>query len=66
MSIKDVRESAGITQTRLALISGVAREQINKYERGKIKPDLKTLLMIRDALGCTLDELVAEKGKDSA
>lgn len=65
MSIRQERTKAGLTQTSLARVSGVSREQINKYENGKRMPDLATLIRIRDALGCSLDELVKEENRDA-
>lgn len=62
MSIRAVRKRVGITQTALSHISGVAREQISKYESGKLNPDVSTLVRLRDAMGCTLDELVESDG----
>lgn len=65
MSLRGERERKGLTQTGLSKISGVAREQINRYENGKRLPDLSCLIRLRDALGCTLDDLVSEDEEGS-
>ena len=58
--IKEIRKSKGMTQAALSRVSGVAREQINRYENGKVIPDVFSLVKLRNALGCRLDDLVSD------
>jgi len=58
--IKEIRKSKGMTQAALSRVSGVAREQINRYENGKVIPDVCSLVKLRNALGCRLDDLVSD------
>ena len=64
MSIRSMRIKAGLSQNKLAMASGVAREQINRYENRRNIPDVQSLMRIRDALGCTLDDLVADDDEE--
>ena len=41
--IRDARARAGMTQSRLAELSGVAQPKLSAYERGTIEPKLETL-----------------------
>ena len=50
--VKEIRESAGITQEDLAMKSGVSRTIISGLESGTIKEtSTRTLRKIADALG---------------
>lgn len=57
--IKEVRESKGLTQRGLSRLSGVPREQICRYERGKVTPDVGTLTKLAAALDCSMNDLVS-------
>lgn len=58
VNLRRVRKRAGITQTRLALLTEVDRTQINKLEAGKRMPRLDTLVKLTSALDCRADELI--------
>lgn len=60
LRIKEIRKAKSMTQDALSRVSGVRREQINRYENGKKVPDLCTLVKLKDALGCSLDDLVSD------
>jgi len=51
------REYRGLSQTRLALKSGVNRVQIINIESGERNGSVATLRKLADALGVDLDEL---------
>lgn len=56
--VKEIRESAGITQEDLAMKSGVSRTIISGLESGTIKEtSTRTLRKIADALGKSVSEL---------
>lgn len=55
--VKEIRESAGITQEDLAIKSGVSRTIISGLESGTIKEtSTRTLRKIADALGKSVSE----------
>ncbi|OZG69315.1 helix-turn-helix transcriptional regulator [Bifidobacterium eulemuris] len=62
MSFRDnlqyLRASRNLTQERLAMLLGVSRQAISKWESEKAYPEMDKLLMICDLFGCTLDDLV--------
>lgn len=47
-----------MTQEQLAMLLGVTRQAISKWESEKAYPEMDKLLMICDLFGCTLDDLV--------
>lgn len=55
MTLKELREAKGLSQTRLAELSGVPQQVISAYERGakdwKNMP-LERAIALADALGC--------------
>lgn len=58
VKLREIRVEKQLTQKRLADISGVAREVINRIENGKSNPDTMTLIRLAKALDCKLDDLV--------
>lgn len=61
MRIKEAREKRGITQRELAEELGVDQSAISFWEAGKTHPRASMLPRLTKALGCSLDELFAEK-----
>lgn len=59
--IKTARKKAGMTQAKLAAISGVAAISIHQYEAGKRHPQLEQALRIAGALGVEWTEFVLPK-----
>ena len=64
--IRDKRKACGMTQAALAERSGVEPSNISHIERAATKLSLPTLVMIANALGATLDELVYDNLQNSA
>ena len=58
--IVKLRKEKNWSQTDLANKSGVSREMIGKYERGKAIPSVDAAKKIADAFGVSLDFLVGE------
>jgi transcriptional regulator with XRE-family HTH domain len=56
--IRQVREAAGITQSRLAVAVEKTAVSISNIERGQVLPGLVTLEAIATALGTSLRELI--------
>ncbi len=58
-NIQQTRLSVGFTQEKLAAAVGVSRQTVAKWESGETSPDLEHAAALADALGTTLDGLVA-------
>lgn len=54
ISIRQLRDSAGLTQRELARRLGVTQPNVARWESGRSIPDLKTLQRIADALDLNL------------
>ena len=56
MTLKQLRESKGISQTQLANLVGLKQTTISQYENGSRKPNLNKAKKIADALNISLDD----------
>ncbi|GGW15688.1 hypothetical protein GCM10018980_52220 [Streptomyces capoamus] len=56
--IRDARLHANLTQERLAELAGLDRQAINRIEQAHSSPKLDSLLLIAEALGVPLSDLV--------
>lgn len=57
-NLKRVREERGFSQQQLAKELNVCRENISKWETGKVSPQIKWVYAIADTLGVNPSELV--------
>lgn len=57
-NLQYLRSRRGLTQERLAVLLGVSRQAISKWESDRAYPEMDKLLTICDLFGCSLDELV--------
>ncbi|MBP7768713.1 helix-turn-helix transcriptional regulator [Candidatus Woesebacteria bacterium] len=55
VSLKEKRESLGLTQEKLAQLSNVPRTTITKVESGSRNATLETLMKIAEALGTSVE-----------
>ncbi len=62
--IKELRLNKGWSQEELAKKSGVGRISIIRYENNERIPQVDVASRIANALGCTIDELLGEEGKN--
>ena len=53
--IAELRKERGLSQFRLAQLTGIDSSNIGKIELGKFNPGLETLCKISEALGCQID-----------
>ena len=53
-----LRTSHSMTQEQLAMLLGVSRQSVTKWESGKSTPEMDKLLKLCEIFSCTLDELV--------
>ncbi len=58
--VKAARQAKGVTQEELAEAIDRTVETISNLERGKSLPSLQTLMVIANALGITLSELLED------
>ena len=57
--IKEIREEKGISQYRLAQLTGINRSTINRYENGLIqKASFDNLLKICEALEVDIKDII--------
>lgn len=56
-SLKQVRKAVGLTQARLAQLTGVSRQTIIATERGDYAPSVFLALRIARALETTVEEI---------
>lgn len=57
-NLQYLRAQRNMTQEQLAMLLGVSRQAISKWESEKAYPEMDKLLAICDLFGCTLDDLV--------
>lgn len=58
-AIHEFRKRAGLTLHELGERSGISHTSISRYERGQREPRLKAVQSIADALGITVEEIMA-------
>ncbi len=57
-TIREMRTRAGMSQDDLAARVYVSRQTISSWENGKTYPDLQSLLILSEAFGASIDEIV--------
>ena len=58
-NVRRARLARNTSQELLSHITGLHRTEIGRIEQGVVEPRLTTLVILADALGVALDELVA-------
>ncbi len=58
-NLQHLRATRNMTQEQLAMLVGVSRQSVTKWESERAYPEMDKLLKICDIFGCTLDELVS-------
>ena len=59
--LKELRESRGFNQVKIAEKVGVIPRVYNRWERGTATPRVETLVTLADILDVTLDELIGRE-----
>lgn len=54
MQVAQLRQKRGLTQKRLAKLSGIPQSEISRIERGSVHPTERTLVRLADALDADL------------
>ena len=63
--IKACRQSAGLSQEKVAELVGVSRQAVTKWETGQSAPSTENLFRLAEILGTTVDFLLADEEKSS-
>lgn len=61
--IKNYRQSAGLSQEKMAELVGVSRQAVTKWETGQTSPSTENLFRLAEILGTTVDLLLTEEEK---
>ncbi|HEY8451876.1 MAG: helix-turn-helix transcriptional regulator [Micromonosporaceae bacterium] len=56
-TVRQLRESRGLSQRRLAELLGVSRQTINSIETGRYDPSLPLAIAIARFFGSTVEEI---------
>lgn len=59
--LRDLRQSAGLTQTRMATALEMNADVYARYEAGTMWPSMARLRRLGEVLGCSIDALLAFK-----
>ena len=54
-----LRQQRNMTQEQLAMLLGVSRQSVAKWESGQSTPEVDKLVKMADLFGCSLDEFVS-------
>ena len=57
-NLQHLRAAKGMTQEQLAMLLGVSRQAVTKWESERAYPEMDKLLKMCQIFECTLDELV--------
>jgi len=67
--IRALRQQAGLSQQELGSRLGVSAVAVGKWERGQTQPDIRSLTIMADLFGTTIDDLcdhnVAAAGEEN-
>jgi transcriptional regulator with XRE-family HTH domain len=63
--LKSIRNGKGVSQEKLAELSGLDRSFVSLLERGLRQPSMETLFLIGDALEIRPSEIVQKVEQDS-
>jgi DNA-binding XRE family transcriptional regulator len=60
------RESAGLSREHLAIVVARSSQTIGYWERGVVTPSLRSLAVVAERLGCTVDDLYETRSRRSS
>ena len=58
MSLKELREKRGVTQSEVARALNISRTTVSMWETDNALPRADKLVQLAQILGCTVDELL--------
>jgi transcriptional regulator with XRE-family HTH domain len=56
--LKAVAKARGVSMAKLAKDSGISRSALSNFTAGTRRPSYKVMVKLRNALGCSWDELL--------
>ena len=59
-TVKSIRNSKNITQKKLSELTGMQYTYISKIERNTVKPNIETIIKIKNALNVSANEILGE------
>ena len=62
-ALKEIREEHGFNQLELAEKTGISHQNINRWENGKVLPNIDFCVKLADFYGISLDELIGRTTK---
>ncbi len=62
--LRETRAASGLTQERLARLSGLHRTEISKLDRGRTDPRLSTIVRLARSLDVPTSALVEDRYED--
>lgn len=66
LRLKLLRESASLSQDKLAAVAGVPVSSLRNWEQGHRVPKVDALLKLSKALGISLDDLLSSPAPEDA
>lgn len=60
-ALKYQRETANLSQSQLAKLTGISQQKLSYYESGKHSPSIDDCIVLANFYGITIDELVGRK-----
>lgn len=57
-TLKELRLSAGLTQAQAGFRVGVIQQNISRWEKGKRRPNIDYALLLAQAYGVTVEEII--------
>lgn len=64
LKLKEIRESRGMTQRRLAEELNLTPGAVAKWELGYTTPTMENLMALANLLGCTTDAILGRVGPE--
>jgi Zn-dependent peptidase ImmA (M78 family)/DNA-binding XRE family transcriptional regulator len=64
--IRDQRQTVRMKAAELAKLLGINRNTVSNYETGKTEPTASELVRVANALGCSIMDLLLQKGQPEA
>lgn len=63
--LRELRRDAGLTLNDIAVRSGISVSTLSKVENDKVSPSFSNLLLLADAFGISLTELIGEREREA-
>lgn len=61
MKLKELRKNANITQSELSQAINTNQQNITRYEKGEVEPNIATLIKLADYFDVSIDYLVERR-----